>query len=74
MREGTDLANQSINTTKNSSGAKNQFTVGIKVKLVIGFIIPLICTIIIGMVAYSLAASGMAENYENSMSKAMSMA
>ena len=68
------MANKSINSAKNSSAAKNQFTVGIKVKLVIGFIIPLICTIIIGMVAYSLAASGMAESYEDSMSKAMSMA
>ena len=68
------MANKSNNTAKNGSAAKTQFTVGIKVKLVIGFIIPLICTVIIGMVAYSLAASGMAENYEDSMSKAMSMA
>lgn len=48
--------------------------IGIKVKLIIGFIIPLICTVMIGMVAYSLAASGMSANYEDSMSKAMSMA
>lgn len=46
----------------------------IKVKLIIGFIIPLICVVITGMVSYSLAASGMSENYEDSMSKAMSMA
>ncbi len=53
---------------------KQQFAIGIKVKLVIGFAIPLIFTIVIGMVAYSLAASGMTKNYEDSMSKAMSMA
>ncbi len=53
---------------------KKQFTVGIKVKMLIGFAIPLICAIIIGMVAYSLAAIGMSSNYEDSMSKAMSMA
>lgn len=57
-----------------SQNESNQFNVGIKVKLIIGFAIPLVCTIIIGMVAYSLAASGMTRNYEDSMSKAMSMA
>ena len=47
---------------------------GIKAKLIIGFAITIVCTIIIGGVAYSLAASGMSSNYEDSMSKAMSMA
>ena len=47
---------------------------GIKAKLIIGFAITIVCTIIIGGVAYSLAASGMSTNYEDSMSKAMSMA
>ena len=47
---------------------------GIKAKLIIGFAITIVCTIIIGGVAYSLAASGMSLNYEDSMSKAMSMA
>lgn len=53
---------------------KRQFTMGIKLKLIIGFAIPLICTVVIGIVAYSLAASGMTSNYEDSMSRAMSMA
>ncbi|MBD5522039.1 MAG: methyl-accepting chemotaxis protein [Lachnospiraceae bacterium] len=48
--------------------------IGIKFKLIIGFMVPLICTIVIGIVAYSLAASGMSSNYEDSMSKAMAMA
>ena len=61
-------------TTKSISKEKQQFAIGIKVKLVIGFAIPLVFTIVIGMVAYSLAASGMTKNYEDSMSKAMSMA
>ena len=60
--------------TKSISKEKQQFAIGIKVKLVIGFAIPLVFTIVIGMVAYSLAASGMTKNYEDSMSKAMSMA
>jgi len=58
-------------STKNE---KKQFAIGIKVKLIIGFAIPLVFTIVIGLVAYSLAASGMTKNYEDSMSKAMSMA
>ena len=53
---------------------KKQNRMGIKTKLIIGFAIPLLCTIMIGAVAYSLAASGMTYNYEESMSKAMSMA
>lgn len=53
---------------------KDSSRIGIKTKLIIGFAIPLVCTIVIGIVAYSLAASGMSSNYEDSMSKAMSMA
>lgn len=74
------MANTNINTNINKNpignaamGEKRQI-VGIKVKLVIGFAIPLICAIVIGMVAYSLAARGMSANYEDSMSKALSMA
>ena len=48
--------------------------IGIKAKLALGFAIPLICTVVIGIVSYSLAASGMTYNYEESMSKALSMA
>lgn len=39
-----------------------------------GFAIPLICTVAVGSVSYSLAETGMSANYEESMSKAMSMA
>lgn len=62
------------NAPARGGAEKKQFAVGIKIKLVIGFAIPLVFTIVIGMVAYSLAASGMTKNYEDSMSKAMSMA
>lgn len=69
------MAKKDKNTAeKNNINEKKQFAVGIKVKLIIGFAIPLVFTIVIGMVAYSLAASGMTKNYEDSMSKAMSMA
>lgn len=69
------MAKKDKNTAENNNiNEKKQFAVGIKVKLIIGFAIPLVFTIVIGMVAYSLAASGMTKNYEDSMSKAMSMA
>lgn len=69
------MAKKDNNTAANGTGKeKKQFAVGIKVKLIIGFAIPLLFTIVIGVVAYSLAASGMTKNYEDSMSKAMSMA
>lgn len=61
-------------TNKSLQGKKRQLTMGIKIKLAIGFVIPLICTIVVGIGAYSLAASGMTANYEDSMAKALSMA
>lgn len=63
-----------MDTMDTNKTEKEQAAVGIKVKLIIGFAIPLICAIVIGMVAYSLAAAGMTSNYEDSMSKAMIMA
>lgn len=53
---------------------KEQGRMSIKAKLVAGFVIPLICTVVVGSVSYSLAEKGMCANYEDSMSKAMSMA
>lgn len=53
---------------------KEKFVMGIKMKLIAGFTIPLICTVAVGIVAYSLAATGMTANYEDSMTKAMAMA
>lgn len=58
----------------NAAKENSSFAMGIKLKLLIGFTIPLICTVVVGIVAYSLAASGMTANYEDSMTKAMSMA
>ncbi len=69
------MAKKESNAAADNTGReKDQFAIGIKVKLIIGFAIPLVFTIVIGIVAYSLAASGMTKNYEDSMSKAMSMA
>lgn len=62
------------NTTQKSNTTKEKAAMGIKLKLIVGFTIPLICTVAVGIVAYSLAASGMTANYEDSMTKAMSMA
>ena len=63
-----------VKKTQDKTVSKERNGMGIKAKLIIGFAIPIVCTIIIGIVAYSLAASGMTSNYEDSMSKAMSMA
>lgn len=66
--------NSNRNENEKKQNEKKQFIIGIKLKLIIGFAIPLICTIIVGVAAYSKAASGMISNYENSISKALSMA
>ena len=68
------MADTNKTTQTNGTQHQKRQIIGIKTKLIIGFAIPLICAIIIGMVAYSLAASGMSANYEDSMSKALSMA
>lgn len=48
-------------------------SVSIKAQLVIGFLIPIIFVIIVGISGYSRAADGMRENYENSARTAMEM-
>lgn len=63
-----------VKKTQDKTVSQERNGMGIKAKLIIGFAIPIVCTIIIGIVAYSLAALGMTSNYEDSMSKAMSMA
>ncbi|MBP3477236.1 MAG: hypothetical protein J6K48_13130 [Lachnospiraceae bacterium] len=47
--------------------------ISIKAQLVIGFLIPIIFVIIVGILGYSKAATGMRENYENSAKTAMEM-
>lgn len=48
-------------------------TISIRTQLIIGFLIPIIFVIIVGILGYSKAASGMKENYENSAKTAMEM-
>lgn len=68
--------NDNVKNNKKADKGRKQVRngMGIKIKLIVGFTIPIVCTIVIGIVASSLAASGMSSNYEDSMSKAMSMA
>lgn len=69
------MADKNTQYTKTADrNRQSTAVIGIKQKLFAGFAIPLVFIIIIGVVTYSLAASGMAQNYEDSMSKAMIMA
>lgn len=52
---------------------KRQFGISLKVQLVIGFAVPIILMIVVGMVSYYSASSGMIENYENSAVNALDM-
>lgn len=52
---------------------KEQFGISLKVQLVIGFAVPIILMVVIGMVSYYSASSGMIENYENSAVNALDM-
>ena len=52
---------------------KVQFGISLKVQLVIGFAVPIILMVVVGMVSYYSASSGMIENYENSAVNALDM-
>lgn len=65
-------ADVKVQKAQNNENEKTKFSLGIKGKLLIGFAILLVCTIVVGVVSYSLAESGMKANYEDSMLKAMS--
>ncbi len=52
---------------------KVQFVISLKVQLVIGFAVPIILMVVVGMVSYYSASSGMIENYENSAVNALDM-
>lgn len=52
---------------------KRSFGISLKVQLVIGFAVPIILMVVVGMVSYYSASSGMIENYENSAVNALDM-
>lgn len=52
---------------------KRTFGVSLKVQLVIGFAVPIMLMVVVGMVSYHSASSGMIENYENSAVNALDM-
>lgn len=46
----------------------------IRTKLIIGFLIPLVCLVIVGIVSYQQASKGLIENYEVSTADSLDMA
>ena len=66
--------------SKDSSSKKNSFKMpglniafSIRTQLIIGFLVPIVFVIIVGVSGYSKAAAGMKENYENSAQTALEM-
>lgn len=73
-REDTGREQSSkIEKKKNSKGIWRKLTtnVSIKIQLVIGFVIPIIFLVLVGMVSYKKAESGMIENFELSAQSTM---
>lgn len=58
---------------KNIKPGLKKTSLSIRGQLIIGFLIPIIFVIIVGISGYGKAASGMRENYENSAKTAMEM-
>lgn len=52
---------------------KPKLDVSIKVQLIIGFLLPIIFIIVVGVVAYTKAAEGLTANYEDSSATALEM-
>lgn len=59
--------------TKGVKKARKTFF-GIKMQLIVGFLIPVCFVIMVGVISYSKAASGLTKNYEESTMKAINMA
>lgn len=52
---------------------KSQFDISLKAQLVVGFAVPILLLIAVGLISYYSASSGMIENYENSAVNALDM-
>lgn len=53
---------------------KKKMILGIKAKLYGGFVVPIVCVVLVGAVSYQKAAEGMNTNYETATMKSMNMA
>ncbi len=53
---------------------KRKAILGIRAKLYGGFVVPIICVVLVGVVSYQKAADGMNTNYESATMKSMNMA
>lgn len=49
------------------------FGISLRLQLIVGFAVPIILLIAVGMISYYAASSGMVENYENSAINALDM-
>ncbi|MGN0161347.1 MAG: methyl-accepting chemotaxis protein [Lachnospiraceae bacterium] len=56
---------------KDNNSSKKIKKLGIKQKLIFAFVIPVICTIGVGVISFSLASGAMTDNYESSLVTAM---
>ena len=69
----TNTAKQnSKSTPQNQSGGK-EFGISLRLQLIIGFAVPILFLIAVGVISYRNASSGMIENYENSAINALDM-
>lgn len=64
---------QSVEKKEGKKGFNFEIGIPIRVQLIIGFVIPIIFCIVIGVVSYSKASEGLIENYESSSKTAVQM-
>ena len=52
---------------------KKEFGISLRIQLIVGFVVPILFLIGVGVISYRNASSGMIENYENSAINALDM-
>lgn len=52
---------------------KKEFGISLRIQLIVGFAVPILFLIGVGVISYRNASSGMIENYENSAINALDM-
>lgn len=64
---------ESISKEKVRQKSGKSFGISLKQQLIVGFAVPIILLIAVGMISYYSASSGMIENYENAAVNALDM-
>lgn len=73
MKSGRLSESTNKKNKEKSKNKKREFTLSLRIQLIIGFAVPILFLAGVGIISYRNASSGMIENYENSAINAIDM-